>query len=101
LKPNQAIRAGFSVIYQERQLIPSLSVMENVSWAPAIKGDSSIQTATVDTQEIIDSSACRSTEALVMTLSIGTSRWGVMRVQAGLQGHRIRRADGADDDTGS
>jgi ABC-type sugar transport system ATPase subunit len=28
--PNDAIRAGISVIYQERQLIPSLSVMENI-----------------------------------------------------------------------
>ena len=28
--PNQAIKAGISVIYQERQLIPTMSVMENI-----------------------------------------------------------------------
>ena len=28
--PNDAIRAGISVIYQERQMVPALSVMENI-----------------------------------------------------------------------
>ena len=28
--PNQAIKAGISVIYQERQLVPGMSVMENI-----------------------------------------------------------------------
>ena len=36
--PNEAIRAGVSVIYQERQMIPELSVMENIFAGDLPKG---------------------------------------------------------------
>ncbi|MDR1329101.1 MAG: sugar ABC transporter ATP-binding protein [Oscillospiraceae bacterium] len=54
--PAQAIKAGISVIYQERQLIPSMSVMENIFLgAPPVKhGLIDYKRLRADTQEIID-----------------------------------------------
>ena len=54
--PNNAIHAGISVIYQERQLIGSLSVMENVfiGHLPAKFGIVDKAKLRADTQAIID-----------------------------------------------
>ena len=54
--PNQSINAGISVIYQERQLIPSMSVMENVFIGALPKRAKLIDSAKLksDTQAIID-----------------------------------------------
>ena len=56
--PHHAIKAGVSVIYQERQLIDSMSVMENIYLAdqPISKlGTINTRQLRKDTQELIDS----------------------------------------------
>jgi ABC-type sugar transport system ATPase subunit len=54
--PNKAINLGISVIYQERQLIPSLSVMENIFLGalPVRSGFVSYGQLKAKTQELID-----------------------------------------------
>ena len=71
--PNQAIKAGISVIYQERQLIPTMSVMENIfiGALPIKVGLVNYAKLKADTQEIIDKFDLPiDPEAPVMTLSI-------------------------------
>ncbi len=71
--PNHAIKAGISVIYQERQLIPTMSVMENIfiGALPIKAGLVNYSKLKDDTQEIIDKFSLPITpEAPVMTLSI-------------------------------
>ncbi|MDR1820878.1 MAG: sugar ABC transporter ATP-binding protein [Oscillospiraceae bacterium] len=54
--PNDAIKAGISVIYQERQLIPAMSVMENIFAGdlPRTAGVINRQKLKRDAQEVID-----------------------------------------------
>ena len=54
--PNKAINLGISVIYQERQLIPSMSVMENIFLGalPVRSGFVSYKELKAQTQAIID-----------------------------------------------
>jgi len=55
--PNDAIKAGISVIYQERQLIPAMSVMENIFLGALPKTKSGLldkATLKRESQEIID-----------------------------------------------
>ena len=54
--PVDAIKAGISVIYQERQLVPAMSVMENIFLgAPPTKGGLiDYPKLRADTQEILD-----------------------------------------------
>lgn len=56
ISPNQAIKAGISVIYQERQLIPSMSVMENIFAGALPKKAGFVKSAQLkaETQAIID-----------------------------------------------
>jgi ABC-type sugar transport system ATPase subunit len=72
--PFQAIREGVSVIYQERQLIPQMSVMENIFLRdiPVNKaGFVSFSQLKRDTQEIIDKFGLPfSPTALVGSLSV-------------------------------
>jgi L-arabinose transport system ATP-binding protein len=71
--PNQAIKAGISVIYQERQLIPTMSVMENVFLGalPVKTGLVDYGKLKADTKAIIDKFGLPiDPEAPVMTLSI-------------------------------
>jgi ABC-type sugar transport system ATPase subunit len=71
--PNQAIKSGISVIYQERQLIPTMSVMENIfiGALPVKAGFLSYAKLKADTQKIIDKFGLPiDPEAPVMTLSI-------------------------------
>ena len=58
LTPHHAIKSGVSVIYQERQLIPSMNVMENIFLAeqPLSKmGTINTRQLHRDTKELIDS----------------------------------------------
>ena len=71
--PNHAIRAGISVIYQERQLIPAMSVMENIFAGALPKKAGFVKSAQLkaETQAIIDKFGIPiSPEAPVMLLSI-------------------------------
>jgi L-arabinose transport system ATP-binding protein len=71
--PNQAIKAGISVIYQERQLIPSMSVMENVFLGalPVKAGLVDYGRLKADTRAIIETFGLPiDPEAPVRTLSI-------------------------------
>jgi len=55
--PNQAIKAGISVIYQERQLVPGLNVMENIFLGALPVGSAGIlnkKKLKKDAQAIID-----------------------------------------------
>jgi ABC-type sugar transport system ATPase subunit len=54
--PNHAIKAGISVIYQERQLVPALSVMENIFLGdlPVKSGLIDSKKLKTDTQELIE-----------------------------------------------
>ena len=54
--PNDAIKEGISVIYQERQLVPSLSVMENIFLGalPRKMGFVDYAKLKADTQALID-----------------------------------------------
>ncbi len=56
VSPNQAIKAGISVIYQERQLIPTMSVMENIFAGALPKKAGFVKSAQLksETQAIID-----------------------------------------------
>jgi ABC-type sugar transport system ATPase subunit len=56
MSPNQAIKSGISVIYQERQLIPSMSVMENIFAGALPKKAGFVQRKQLrdETQAIID-----------------------------------------------
>jgi ABC-type sugar transport system ATPase subunit len=71
--PNQAIKAGISVIYQERQLVPSMSVMENIFLGALPQKAKIVDRAKLraDTQAIIDKFGLPiSPDAPVMFLSI-------------------------------
>jgi L-arabinose transport system ATP-binding protein len=71
--PHQAISMGISVIYQERQLIPTLSVMENVfiGALPVKRGLVDFAKLRADTQKIIDTFGLPiDPEEPVMSLSI-------------------------------
>jgi ABC-type sugar transport system ATPase subunit len=71
--PNDAINAGISVIYQERQLIASMSVMENIFLGalPIKGGFVDYKGLKADTQAIIDKFGLPiDPEAPVMMLSI-------------------------------
>ena len=71
--PDQAIKAGISVIYQERQLIPTMNVMENIFIGALPKKAKLIDSAKLksDTQAIIDKFELPiAPEAPVMFLSI-------------------------------
>ncbi len=71
--PNMAIKAGISVIYQERQLIPSMTVMENVFLGalPVKGGFVDFGKLKADTKAIIDKFGLPiSPDVPVMTLSI-------------------------------
>ncbi|NLA87497.1 MAG: sugar ABC transporter ATP-binding protein, partial [Clostridiales bacterium] len=71
--PNDAIQLGISVIYQERQLIPTMSVMENiyVGDLPVRLGLVDYKTLKKNTQAIIDKFGLPiDPEAPVMSLSI-------------------------------
>ena len=54
--PHSAIKYGISIIYQERQLVPALSVMENIfmSEAPSKAGIVDFKTLKAETQKLID-----------------------------------------------
>ena len=54
--PHSAIKYGISIIYQERQLVPSLSVMENIfmSEAPSRGGVVDFKTLKAEAQKLID-----------------------------------------------
>jgi L-arabinose transport system ATP-binding protein len=56
MTPNHAIKAGISVIYQERQLIPTMSVMENIFAGALPKKAGFVKSAQLkaETQAIID-----------------------------------------------
>jgi len=73
MTPNHAIKAGISVIYQERQLIPTMSVMENIFAGALPKKAGFVKRAQLkaETQAIIDKFGIPiSPETPVMFLSI-------------------------------
>ncbi|NLT13636.1 MAG: sugar ABC transporter ATP-binding protein [Clostridiales bacterium] len=73
ISPQQAIKAGISVIYQERQLIPTMSVMENIFAGALPKKAGFVKRAQLkaETQAIIDKFGIPiSPEVPVMFLSI-------------------------------
>lgn len=77
ISPNHAIKAGISVIYQERQLIPSMSVMENifVGSLPTKAGLLDSAKLKADTQLLIDKFGLPiAPETPVMFLSIANQQ---------------------------
>ncbi len=77
MTPNQAIKVGFSVIYQERQLIPTMSVMENIYIGALPQKMKLLDSAKLkaDTQALIDKFGLQiAPETPVMFLSIANQQ---------------------------